>query len=211
MTAPIVPLSPETLQDAANLLRAGALVITPTDTVYGMVADATNDEAIERLYRAKGREPQKPFLVLVPSAQEAKRNGIFGPHAARLAEQLWPGPLSLIVPRAPGSLLSPALNRRAPTIALRVPDCAPLQALLAALGRPLAAPSANRSGQPPAQTAAAAAAELGTEVALILDGGPSGQTESTLLDLTDDNRPRLLRAGPIGRATLVELAGPLAW
>ncbi|MBM3555944.1 MAG: threonylcarbamoyl-AMP synthase, partial [Alphaproteobacteria bacterium] len=202
---------------AAALLRDGGLVAFPTETVYGLGADATNPAAIARLYAAKGRPASNPLIVHVVDHQEAARLGVFDERADRLARRFWPGPLTLVVPRRAGSAIPLNVSADLPTIALRVPDHAIAQAILAATGRPIAAPSANRSGRVSPTDAAAVAQELGDRVDLIVDGGPAPVgIESTVVGLFDE-QARLLRpgfvtveaiAGEIGRLTEAKDKGP---
>jgi L-threonylcarbamoyladenylate synthase len=208
--AEIAAPTPEALARAGRLIRAGALVAFPTDTVYGLGADATADAAVRRVYAAKGRAPDKPLIVLLRTAREAERHGRFGDTARRLAGAFWPGPLTLVLPRAADSPLSPLINAAGASVALRVPGNATTRALLEAAQRPLTAPSANRAGGPNPVSAADVARELGPGVALILDAGSSaGAAASTILDLSGA-QPLLLRAGAVGRAEIEALIGPLA-
>jgi L-threonylcarbamoyladenylate synthase len=190
------------------LIRAGEVIAFPTDTLYGLGADATNEAAVARVFSIKGRAETKPLLVLVRDLTAAQRFGRIEGAALELAQRHWPGPLTLVVERAEDSHLARGLNPLGSTIAIRVPARAMTHALLVAVDRPITAPSANRSGEPPAQSAAAALAGLGQAIALVLDGGPSAQRASTILDCSAA-RLRLIREGAIPRATLERTIGPL--
>ena len=183
----------------------------PTETVYGLAADATNAAAVARIYAAKGRPAFNPLIAHVPDIAAARREAIFDPRAEKLAERFWPGPLTLVLPvRADGSVCELARAGLA-SIALRVPAHAVAQGLLRAFGRPLAAPSANISGRLSPTSAENVAADLGDALSLILDAGPcSVGVESTIVALAPDQPPRLLRPGGVAREDIEALIGPLA-
>jgi L-threonylcarbamoyladenylate synthase len=210
VNARIVPATPEAIRRAAELLRAGKLVAFPTETVYGLGADATDERAVARIFAAKGRPRFNPLIVHVPSLAEAEAIGEFGATALDAAQRFWPGPLTLVLRRRPESGVALLACAGLDTVAVRVPGHPVAQALLRAAGRPLAAPSANRSGRVSPTLAAHVAAELGGRVALILDGGacPVG-VESTVLDLSD-GRPVLLRPGGITLEALEAALGAIA-
>jgi L-threonylcarbamoyladenylate synthase len=190
-------LSPAELDQAAQLLREGALVAFPTETVYGLGGDATNDGAVAAIFSAKDRPRFNPLIVHIAAARDAEALAIFDARAKDLAARFWPGPLSLVLQRARGCPVSLLASAGLDTLALRVPDHALARDLIAAAGVPVAAPSANRSGRVSPTTAAHVAAELDGRIAAILDGGPCRiGVESTVLDLTD-TRPRLLRPGGV--------------
>ena len=206
---PCLAPSPAVIDRAARLIREGGLVGLPTDTVYGLAADATCDAAVARVFQAKGRPPDKPLIALVPTLAMAEACADFPAPALALARAFWPGPLTLVLPRAAGSPLSPLVHRGAPGVSLRIPGNATARALASAAGRPLTAPSANPSGAPSPLTAAEVAAGLGARVALVIDGGrASGMLASTLVDLTGQT-PRLLRAGAVNEAAIARVIGPL--
>ncbi|MEQ1672548.1 MAG: L-threonylcarbamoyladenylate synthase, partial [Hyphomicrobium sp.] len=162
---------PETLAAAGQLIRDGQLVAFPTETVYGLGADATNSMAVAGIFAAKGRPRFNPLIVHVPDLAEAQKLGVFSPMAKHLAAAFWPGPLTLVVTRVAGSPISDLVSAGLPTLALRVTSNPIAQALLRAADRPLAAPSANRSGHVSATHAEHVAADLAGSVAMILDGG----------------------------------------
>ena len=192
------------------MIRDGGLVGLPTDTVYGLAADATSDAAVESVFRAKGRPADKPLIALVATMAMAEACGEFSTPARALAEEFWPGPLTLVVPRAAGSPLSPLVHQGAPGVSLRIPGNETARAVVEAAERPLTAPSANPSGAPSPVTAAEVAAGLGAHVALIVDGGRAADSlGSTLLDLTG-NIPRLLRAGVVSTEAIEGVIGPIA-
>ena len=194
MTAPILPPTEDAIDRAARIIRDGGLVAFPTETVYGLGADATDDRAVARIYEAKGRPRFNPLIVHVPDLAAAEALAVASPAARRLAEAVWPGPVSLVLPVREGSPLSKLALAGNPTVALRCPAHPLAGALLRACGRPVAAPSANPSGRVSPTTAAHVAAGLGDRVDLILDGGATDVgVESTILAL--DPAPRLLREG----------------
>jgi L-threonylcarbamoyladenylate synthase len=210
MTTRIVPATPEAVARAARLLRSGALVAFPTETVYGLGADATNERAVAAIFAAKGRPHFNPLIVHIPGLEEAEAFAEFDARARRIAAQFWPGPLTLVLPRHAGAGLSLLASAGLDTVALRAPVHPVAQALLCATGRPIAAPSANRSGRVSPTEAAHVTAELGDAIALILDAGraPVG-VESTVLDLTGEV-PALLRPGGITLEQLQAALGAIA-
>ncbi len=193
---------------AVAVLRRGGLVAFPTETVYGLGADATNAAAVGRIFAAKGRPPTNPLIVHVASAAVARRYAAGWPAVAdRLAAAFWPGPLTLVLPRNP--TIVDAVAAGGPTVGLRVPDHPLALELLAAFDGPVAAPSANRANHISPTTADHVRAELGHAVDLVLDGGPSAVgIESTVLALTAA-RPALLRPGGVSRAQLEAVVGPV--
>ncbi len=181
----------------------------PTETVYGLAADAANAAAVARVFLAKGRPRFNPLIVHAAGHEAASSVGDFGKTAARLGEAFWPGPLTLVVPRVAGAPVSDLALAGLDSVAIRVPAHPVAQALLREFGAPLVAPSANRSGHVSATTAAHVAADLGDAVAAILDAGPSQiGLESTIVGLVGD-RPTLLRAGAIPRAAIEQAMGAL--
>jgi L-threonylcarbamoyladenylate synthase len=186
---------------AVDLLRAGSIVALPTDTVYGIAADLALPDAIERLFAAKRRPPEKAVAVLLADADQATELADLSPAARMLAERFWPGGLTLVLPVRPGARLPLVLAAGAPTIGLRVPDHDCPRALARILG-PLPTTSANLSGGPDARDADAVATLLGDAVALVIDGGPiRGGPASTVVDCVVD-RPVIRRAGAIEQAVL---------
>lgn len=195
---------------AAAVLRAGGLVAMPTETVYGLAADATSERALARLYAVKGRPADHPSIVHVASIEDARTWASSWPEAADLlAHRFWPGPLTLVLPA--GDRAADAALGGTGTIGLRVPDCPPALALIEAARTGLAAPSANRFGRVSPTCAAHVDEDLGADVDAILDGGPCRiGVESTIVDLTGRS-PRVLRPGAITETMLEEaLATPLA-
>lgn len=198
------------LTRAVELLQAGRLVAFPTETVYGLGADAANPVAVGRIFQAKGRPPRHPVIVHLGSAAQLPQWAQRIPPAARqLAEAFWPGPLTLILPRAPG--VPDAVTGGQETVGLRVPAHPVALALLQTFGGGIAAPSANRFGRISPTTADAVRAELGDAVDLVLDGGPcSVGIESTIVDCSGEI-PALLRPGHIRQEQLEERLGiPIA-
>lgn len=194
---------------AVEALSRGALVVFPTETVYGLGADASNERAVLRIYALKGRPAAHPVIVhLAAGAPLAPWAAEVNEAARLLAAAFWPGPLTLVLPRARGVL--DQVTGGQDTVALRVPAHPLAQRLLAAFGGGLAAPSANRYGHLSPTTAAHVREEFGADAPLILDGGPCAiGLESTIVACLDE-RPRLLRPGGIERATLEVVVGPLA-
>ena len=194
---------------AAEILRGGGLVAFPTETVYGLGADATNDRAVAAIFEAKGRPKFNPLIVHVPGVADAERLVSFNPLALRLAESFWPGPLTIVLPRAGTSPISLLASAGLDTIAVRSPAHPVARELLAAVGRPLAAPSANRSGRVSPTTARHVAEDFGERIDLILDGGPTTLgLESTVIGFERD-RAVLLRPGAIAREEIEKVTGPL--
>lgn len=196
------------LSEAVEHLRQGELVAFPTETVYGLGALALNPEAVAKIFAAKGRPSHNPLIVHVREAQAARELVTAWPETAtRLVERFWPGPLTLVLPRA--AVVPDLVTAGGPTVALRSPAHPLAQQLLAAVQAPLAAPSANRSGQLSPTTAAHVLASQLPGLDLILDGGPcSGGLESTVLDLSRPT-PRLLRPGLVTLPELEALIGPI--
>ena len=195
---------------AARALSAGELVILPTETVYGLGADAGNARAVARLYQAKDRPAFNPLIAHVADLAAAERVALLDDRALALARAFWPGPLTLVAPyRADGGVCDLA-RAGLDTVAVRVPAHPLARAVLQAVGRPIVAPSANRSGRPSPTTRAAALAETGAFAAGALDGGPCAVgLESTVISLLD-GPARLLRPGAITRAMAAAIVGPLA-
>lgn len=198
------------IAEAATALRRGRLVAFPTETVYGLGGVATNDAAVAAIYRAKARPSHNPLILHVADLAGAKAVAVFDARAEALAAAFWPGPLTLVLPRAPGSPVSPLATAGLATVAVRVPAHPVAQALLEATLLPVAAPSANPSGRVSPTTAEHVAADLGEAVELVLDAGPCPVgVESTVVDLSGPE-PRLLRPGGLDRRELERaLGGPL--
>lgn len=197
---PIHAITPKSLEKAAALLAEGRVIALPTETVYGLAADAGNAAAVAALYALKGREETKPCQVLAASAELALSLGEFSTVALALARRFWPGALTLIVRRKEGAPLAAAVSPGVDTVGLRVPDHSVTQALLKLFGAPLAASSANPAGKPPARTAAEVAAyypEL-----YILDGGMAEHgVASTVADCTG-TEIKIVREGAISVSAL---------
>ena len=193
----VLPYGEDAIAEAARLVLAGEPVAVPTETVYGLAADATNGEAVARIYAAKGRPSFNPLIVHVPDLENAERIGRFNDEARALAKTHWPGPLTLVVPLLEEAGIAAIVTAGLPTIALRVPAHPAMQALLQACGRPLAAPSANASGQISPTRASHVLTSLGGRIPLVIDGGATQRgIESTIVAATNGTL-RLLRRGPI--------------
>jgi L-threonylcarbamoyladenylate synthase len=196
-----------TIAKGARILAAGRLVAFPTETVYGLGADANNGPAVARLYAAKGRPRFNPLIVHVADRTAAQRLGKFDAAASTLAEAFWPGPLTLVLPKTDDCPVAELATAGLDTIAVRAPDHPVAQALIEAAGRPLVAPSANRSGHVSPTTAAHVAADLGGRIDLILDGGPTPVgVESTIVACLFE-QPVLLRPGGVPRAAIERILG----
>jgi L-threonylcarbamoyladenylate synthase len=213
---PVVPPPPEpphikaatdeTIAEAVALLKAGELVAFPTETVYGLGADASNAEAVAKIFKAKGRPANHPVIVHVASGEDIDAFAREVPDAARrLARQFWPGPLTLVLKRAAG--VPDAVTGGQDTVAIRVPSDPVAQALLAAFGGGIAAPSANKFGRVSPTTAEHVGTDFGRSIALILDGGVAQVgIESTIVDLSGA-APRLLRPGGVPTAAIEQVVG----
>ncbi len=198
---------PAEIESAAAILRAGGLVAMPTETVYGLAADATNDRAVARIYEAKGRPSFNPLIVHVADLAMARRVAEVPPLAEKLAGLFWPGPLSLVLPRRPDSGISHLVTAGLDTVALRSPAHPTARALLVAADRPLAAPSANPSGAISPTTADHVREGLGARVDWILDGGSCDVgIESTIVKI-DGDRVTLLRPGGVPREAIERVVG----
>ena len=193
----ILPYSADSIAEAARLILAGEAVAVPTETVYGLAADATNAQAVGRIYEAKGRPSFNPLIVHVSDLAAAERVGAFDAEARALAGEHWPGPLTLVVPLREGAGIASIVTAGLPTVGIRVPAHPAMRALLRAVDRPLAAPSANASGSISPTQAEHVLKSLGGRIELIIDGGPTERgLESTIVAATG-GALRLLRPGPI--------------
>lgn len=213
----VLSFGDDAIAQAAALIHAGQPVAVPTETVYGLAADATNGQAVARIYAAKGRPSFNPLIVHVRDLAHAETIGVFDDTAGALATAHWPGPLTLVVPRRADSGLASLATAGLPTVALRCPAHRAMRALLEATGLPLAAPSANASGTVSPTRAAHVLRTLDGRIALVIDDGPCALgLESTIVALTG-GPPRLLRPGPVdvagaipGHDTTIEAPGQLA-
>jgi L-threonylcarbamoyladenylate synthase len=200
----------DAIESAARCLREGGLVAFPTETVYGLGADATNGQAIARLYAAKGRPAFNPLIAHVSGMAAAGALAVFNTDATRLAQAFWPGPLTLVLPKTPDCPVADLATAGLDSIAVRVPDHAVAHDIIAALGRPVVAPSANLSGHVSPTSAAHVLADLRGRVDLIVDGGPTAVgLESTIVACL--GAPALLRPGGLARDDIERVLGrPLA-
>ena len=210
MNAPKILLpEPDAYREASRLLREGRVAAFPTETVYGLGADACNDRAVAGIFEAKGRPRFNPLIVHFTGQAQAETQVRFGPLARELAARFWPGPLTLVLPRRKDCQISFLCSAGLDSLGVRVPDHPVGQTLLKACGCPLAAPSANASGKISPTTAQHVSESLGDRVPLILDGGPCPVgLESTVVDLSEE-APRLLRPGGIPEEQITALIGPL--
>ncbi|MFM8415659.1 MAG: L-threonylcarbamoyladenylate synthase [Planctomycetota bacterium] len=210
--APAPPVATDAALDrAAEVLRGGGLVAIPTETVYGLAADACDADAVEGIFRAKGRPATNPLIVHVADVAMARSLAAAWPEAAeRIAAAFWPGPVTVVVPKGPR--IPAIVTAGGPTVALRCPAHPLARRLIERAGIPLAAPSANRSERVSPTTAHHVLESLGDKVGLILDAGPCERgIESTVVDCTT-TPPRILRPGPLSRQQLeAAVAGPVEW
>ena len=197
----------EALREAALLIRAGEPVAVPTETVYGLAADATDNPAVAAIYSAKGRPSFNPLIVHVADRDMARALAQFSPVAEMLAEHFWPGPLTLVLPVKADSGLSHLVTAGLPTVALRLPAHPAMRALIRESGRPLAAPSANRSGGISPTRAEHVLASLDGKVRMVLDEGPTSEGLESTIAAPEATKIRLLRPGPITETMLAEATG----
>lgn len=216
METRVLPFNDDSIAEAARLILAGEPVAVPTETVYGLAADATNAGAVARIYEAKGRPSFNPLIVHVPDLSAAQRIGEFNDEALALARRHWPGPLTLVVPVRSDAPIASLVTAGLPSVGIRVPDHPAMQALLRAVGRPLAAPSANASGSISPTRAEHVLKSLARRISLIVDGGATKRgIESTIVAATGGPL-RLLRRGPLEVAaevapgSTIEAPGQLA-
>jgi L-threonylcarbamoyladenylate synthase len=201
--------APSRIEDAVAALRAGRLVILPTETVYGLAADAGDPRAVAQVYAAKGRPSFNPLIAHVADLAAARRIARFDAQAERLAQAFWPGPLTLVLPAADARAVCDLARAGLDTVAVRAPAHPLARTVLERFGGPVVAPSANRSGRPSPTAFADALEETGAAADAALDGGPCPVgLESTVVALLD--RPRLLRPGAVTRADIEAVIGPLA-
>lgn len=213
----VQPFGEGAIATAAALIADGQCVAVPTETVYGLAADATDGKGVAGIYAAKGRPSFNPLIVHVPDLAAAERIAEFNDAARGLAARYWPGPLTLVLPLRADSGIASLVTAGLPTIALRIPAHPAMRALLAASGKPLAAPSANASGSISPTSAAHVLKSLGRRIPLIIDAGPTGVgLESTIVAVAADGALRLLRPGPVdlglalAKAGTIEAPGQLA-
>lgn len=202
----VLPFGPAALAEGAALVAQGVPVAVPTETVYGLAADATSAAAVAAVYAAKGRPSFNPLIVHVADRAAAEALAVFDADAHALAAACWPGPLTLVLPLRPAAGIATLATAGLASIALRVPAHRAMQGLIAASGRPLAAPSANASGGISPTRPGHVLASLGGRIALVIDDGacPAG-IESTIVQT--GNAPRLLRPGPVTAAAVEQLLG----
>ena len=200
----------DTVEAAARALSRGALVILPTETVYGLAADAADPRAVAAIFEAKGRPRFNPLIAHVSDAVAAEAIAVFDKAARDLAQAFWPGPLTIVAPVRDRAAVCDLARAGLDSIAVRVPGHAKARAVIAAFGGPVVAPSANRSGRPSPTTFADAVEETGVSAAAAVDGGPCAVgVESTVVSVLD-GRVALLRPGAVTREEIEALIGPLA-
>jgi L-threonylcarbamoyladenylate synthase len=197
METRVLPFTDDAIAEAARLILAGEPVAVPTETVCGLAADATNAEAVARIYEAKGRPSFNPLIVHVPDLAAAQEIGELNEEALSLARDHWPGPLTLVVPLCAEGAIASLVTAGLTTVGLRVPDHPAMQALLRACRRPLAAPSANASGAISPTRAQHVLKSLGGRIALVIDGGPTQRGIESTIVAAAGGPLRLLRRGPL--------------
>src|SRR5438067_5837907 len=197
MNTRVLPFTDGSIAEAARLILAGEPVAIATETVYGLAADATNAEAVARIYEAKGRPTFNPLIVHVSDLASAERIGAFNAEARELAHAHWPGPLTLVLPLREQAGIASIVTAGLPTVGLRVPAHPAMQALLRAAGRPLAAPSANASGSISPTRAEHVLRTLGGRIPLVLDAGPTERGIESTIVAAVGGKLRLLRPGPL--------------
>lgn len=195
------------IAEAARLLRAGKLVALPTETVYGLAADATDGRAVASIYEAKERPSFNPLISHLPDIAAARREGLFDAAALALAKAFWPGPLTLIVPVSPGCTVSDLARAGLASVALRVPSHPVAHAVLAAAGRPIAAPSANRSGRVSPTLPEHVLVDLDGRIDAVLEAGPTEIGLESSIVACLGGAPKLLRPGGVPRAALEAAIG----
>lgn len=189
------------------MIRAGEPVAVPTETVYGLAADATDSHAVAAIYSAKGRPSFNPLIVHVSDREMAERLATFSPVASLLADRFWPGPLTLVLPARADSGLSPLVMAGLPTVALRLPAHPAMRALIRESGRPLAAPSANRSGAISPTRAEHVLSSLNGKIRMILDEGPTSEGVESTIAAPEEDKIRLLRPGSVTADMLAQATG----
>ena len=207
MTTDIRPFGAEAIARAAALVGGGQPVAVPTETVYGLAADARNADAVARIYAAKGRPDFNPLIVHVADLAAAERLGVFGAVERALAARFWPGPLTLVVPRTADCPVASIATAGLETIALRVPGHRAMQALLVETGAPLAAPSANASGGVSPTKAEHVLATLDGRIALVIDDGPTTAGVESTIARVRGGAIEVLRPGPMTADMLAEARG----
>lgn len=207
MTTANCPYGADAISRAAALIAQGMPVAVPTETVYGLAADARDSQAVARIYAAKGRPDFNPLIVHVPSLAAAEKLGVFGEAERALATRFWPGPMTLVVPRTADCPVASIATAGLDTIALRVPGHRAMQALLAATGAPLAAPSANASGRVSPTRASHVLASLAGRIAMVIDDGPTTAGVESTIARVRGGAVEMLRPGPVTAAMLAAASG----
>jgi L-threonylcarbamoyladenylate synthase len=206
LKTPVLKAGAAAIEEATRLLAAGGLVAFPTETVYGLGADATNGRAVARLYEAKGRPSFNPLIAHVVDVKAAQALGRLNAKAARLAKAFWPGPLTIVLPKAAKCRVADLATAGLDTIAVRVPDHKVARDILTGFGKPVVAPSANRSGHVSPTRAEHVQADLAGRIDLIVNGGPTPVgVESTIIACLEE--PVLLRPGGVSRAAIERVLG----
>ena len=204
--AEIIPADAHAADLAVRVMQAGELIAYPTDTVYGLGAPASDDNAVRKLFAVKGRQLSKPLPLLIADGMMATWVAEVTPVVHTLASKFWPGPLTIVMRKQP-EFRSIALAKQE-TVALRVPAYDLVRDIIRGLGEPMTGTSANRSGSRPPVSASEVAFQLGEMITLVIDGGRTeGGIESTVIDVTQDGGPKLVREGPVSREELEHVLG----
>ncbi|WP_447761012.1 L-threonylcarbamoyladenylate synthase [Sphingopyxis panaciterrae] len=207
MATGVLSFSADAISRAAALVARGQPVAVPTETVYGLAADARDSAAVARIYAAKGRPDFNPLIIHVPDLVAAEKLGVFGAAERALADAFWPGPLTLVVPRTHDCPVASIATAGLDTVAIRVPGHRAMQALLTATGAPLAAPSANASGRVSPTKAEHVLASLDGRIALVIDDGPTTAGVESTIARAKDGKVEVLRPGPVTADRLGEASG----
>jgi L-threonylcarbamoyladenylate synthase len=207
MTALCLPFDDHAIAEAARQILSGAPVALPSETVYGLAGDATNARAVAAIYEAKGRPGFNPLIIHVADRAMAQGIAVFSDVAQRLADHFWPGPLTMVLPRMPGGGVCDLATAGLATVAVRMSSHPAMQAVIAATGRPLAAPSANRSGSISPTQAAHVLSTLGDRIALVVDAGATRDGLESTIVAPDVDRVRILRPGPITAQEIRAVSG----
>lgn len=203
----ILPINDDSIAQAVEAVSDGALIGLPTETVYGLAADATDGEAVAGIFAVKNRPTFNPLISHVTGRSMARKHGRFTPLAEELAEAFWPGPMTLVLPKRGASTIHPLASAGLNTVALRAPAHSAARQVLHGLGRPIAAPSANPSGKLSPTRAAHVVLGLGDAVSIVLDGGPCAiGLESTVIEIRGE-RVVLLREGAVTREDIIDVCG----
>jgi L-threonylcarbamoyladenylate synthase len=196
---------------ASILLKRGKIIAFPTDTIYGLAVDATSNKAVKKLFKLKGRSPNKPLPIHVKNIDEAEKYGYFSKNAERLAEVFWPGKLTIVMKKLKNAKISPYATAHFDTIGLRIPKHPIANKLLDLLDFPVTSTSANKSGAPASLWPEMVGAQLGKHLKIIINGGQcKDDVPSTIIDLSNDKHPILIREGAIKKEEIEDIIGKIS-